>query len=177
MVFFVLFAELVNGQEIQIPEPQFRGVILMVLDSTTGIELDSERSYTTTNTKGVPGLGKELLLNVVDGLSSSIKASTSKQIRLIAMVGDNSINPSVLFNIFKLGINTKDKYRYVVIQSKKIGPVNDKTTKMNIDFKKFTAQKYGITSYLITIAEILEPGEYAVTIDGSRKQFNCFTVE
>ncbi len=60
-----------------------------------------------------------------------------------------------------------------------IGHLNadfNQSTAADIDFIPFQASKYGQSSYLLQVDDLL-PGEYAITLDGSRDVFNMFGVD
>jgi hypothetical protein len=48
---------------------------------------------------------------------------------------------------------------------------------MAIELLSFTSERYGESSYLLTLNEPLEAGEYAMTLDGSRDVFSMFGVD
>jgi hypothetical protein len=75
-------------------------------------------------------------------------------------------------NLFRLGKDIKKERRTIVT-----GTVNfNQSTAADIDFIPFQASKYGQSSYLLQVYE-LPPGEYAITLDGSRDVFNMFGVD
>lgn len=175
LCFIILIA---FGQTIKITEPEFSGVILMVQNDSTGVPLEKQKSYVATKGMSFAGIGKGSVVNLVNGTTSPVRTKSKTKLTFIVKVKDNSIDPTQIINLFKLEKNSDN--RYVVVQKSKaqgwVGASAGATT-MDINFLSFTAKKYGTSSYIITVDPSIEPGEYAMTIEGSRFMFNLFGVD
>jgi hypothetical protein len=85
----------------------------------------------------------------------------------------NAVNPTQVINVLKLASNERRETRFVETGS--TGAFSSQT--MDIDYLPFGSERYGESSYLITLRDRLESGEYAITLDGSRDVFNLFGVD
>jgi hypothetical protein len=163
------------AQEINIHEPEFTGIILLVKDSNTSEKLEKQKASTGTKADvgaALFGIAKGKGMNIVTGASSPVRVENGEKVKLIVKVKENDRDPMEVINVFRLEQDlTKDK-RVVIV-----GTVNfNKTSSANIDFIPFDATKYGASSYLVELSN-LSSGEYALTLDGSRDVFNLFGVD
>lgn len=118
------------------------------------------------------GVSKAKGMNTVTGVQSPVRASGGDELAFIVKVKENDRDPVEVINIFRLEIDTKKERRTIVT-----GTVNfNQSTAADIDFIPFQALKYGQSSYLVQVSE-LPPGEYAITLDGSRDVFNLFGID
>ena len=87
-------------------------------------------------------------------------------------VNQHDRDPAEVINFFRLEEDAKKERRTIVT-----GTVNfNQSTAADIDFIPFQASKYGQSSYLVQVSD-LPPGEYAITLDGSRDVFNMFGID
>lgn len=179
--FIILFAYFqLSGQELKIQEPEYLGNIIFVTDSSNFIKLEKQKvgSKAKANAAAyVPyaGLvaGKVKGMNTIQGAKSSVRIEKKSNLNFIIKVSDNRIEPFELFNIFKLEQNVKKDYRFLEVASTS---TFGGSSSMEIAYIPFSAKKYGESSFIIEIQEELAPGEYAITIEGSRDIFNLFGI-
>ena len=174
LIFFSPFISF--GQEALIAEPEYTGNVLIVIDGK-GQALEKQKASSKAKAGAsmyIVGLGKIKGSNVVTGMRSPIRILQHDNIELIVRVADNSVDPFQLINIFKLEQNSNKNNRSIEVSS----VASFSGAKSNdIEFIPFEAKKYGEKSYLVKLQKQLMPGEYAVTIEGSRNLFNMFGVE
>ena len=153
-----------NGQEINIPEPEFadQGYIFTAYDEPQLLIRENAYVKIKRNT-GVSILISPLLARArsfyrMEGKESPIHVSRiNAPIQLIIKCTDNNTDPAAYINILKFEI--KGKRREYLSASANITGAKAKNNAM----LPFTAKKYGASSYLITITDP-EPGEYAIQI-------------
>ncbi len=178
--FVIISAVLLIGNryslsEISVPEPEFTGIILLVRNNDFGEQLEKQKAASASRADlgaAFFGISKGKGMNMVNGIQSPIRATGGEKISLIARVRENDRDPVEVVNIFQMKIDIKKERRTLVT-----GTVNfNQTTALDIDFIPFEASRYGQSSYLIELNEI-PPGEYAITLEGSRDVFNLFGVD
>lgn len=167
-----------NAQDnsITISEPEYIGDIVYV-NGNTGIPLEKQKSSAKAKAGAsmyIVGAGKVKSTNIVDGIESPTRISKRDSIQLIVRVSDNNIDPFQIINIFKLEQNLKKGYRFIEVGS---AATFKGSSAMEINFLTFEAKKYGTNSYLILFPNKLEPGEYAITLEGSRDVFKLFGID
>lgn len=165
----------VSGQ-VTIPEPDYTGNIIYI-DNGQARPLEKQKASQKTKVGAsvyLTGVGKAKASNVVTGSRSTIRIAQRDSITFIVRVADNNIDPFQTINIFKLEQNPNKNTRFIEIAS--AGTFSG-TSANDIAFISFDAKKYGEKSYLVRIQKQLIPGEYAMTIDGSRELFNMFGVD
>jgi hypothetical protein len=164
-----------QAQDIAIEEPEFTGIILLVKDPNTGEKLEKQKSSNASKADigaALFGVSKAKGMNVVKGASSPVRVAQHENIQFIVKVKENHFDPVDVINIFQMESDTDKDLRSIIT-----GKVNfNKTSTLDIEFVSFDAAKYGESSYLINIPE-LQPGEYAMTLEGSRDVFNLFGVD
>lgn len=172
-MFFIAACFGVRSQTI--PEPEYKGNMLLV-HGTTGTPLEKQKSSSKSGLSAsvfIIGVGKAKSSAVVDGVSSPVRISGKDKVELIVRAQDNSVDPVQIVNFFKLTPNTRKGNRFIMLsQTNSLSS----TETMKIQMVPFTSAKYGTSSYLLTVAH-LEPGEYALTLEGSRDLFNMFGVD
>lgn len=155
-------------------EPDWSGTVVYIDSSMNHILLESQKcSYEQNRSASsyVTGVGKVKGKNCVNGSTSSNIIPMSDTIMFIAKHITNEVNPNQIFNIFRLEQGKGKR----CIQVASAGTFSG-TKMMDIKEIQFSASKYGESSYLIKITN-LEQGEYSITFEGSRDQFNLFTIE
>lgn len=155
------------AQQSQNLEPEYIGKVVFLKKSTA---TPVEQQKVAEETKGYLVYTS---ISFVQGVTSPMRISKGDTLQFIARVGDNRVDPFQMFNIFKLDQNTKKKRRSVETGKMTIGSVEDGDVQMIT----FTAKKYGEESFLIIINQKLEPGEYAITLEGKRGLFNMFGID
>ncbi|SHN21773.1 hypothetical protein SAMN04488057_11142 [Cyclobacterium lianum] len=166
---------LLHGQDLQIAEPEFSGIVLLVRDQQTGEPLEKQKASSGSKASvgaALFGVARAKGMNFVNAARSTVRIGQGSEIRLIVRAGNNDRDPMELINIFALE-SEPDKDRRQIVT----GTVNfNKSTAAAIDFLPFQASRYKDSSYLLEVSP-LPPGEYALTLDGSRDVFNMFGVD
>ncbi|MEM9687160.1 MAG: hypothetical protein AAF934_09605 [Bacteroidota bacterium] len=155
-------------------EPEFVGDMVLK-DSAKYIPLEKQRATARTKISAstyIVGVGSAKARNYVNKGTSPVRITQRKELILIVNAGVNERNPLDIIHIFKL--EAKRKKRFVELA--KATTFSGGSAGEDIQFIPFTGKQQGKKSYQITI-EYLIPGEYAVTIAGSRDMFNMFGVD
>ena len=163
----------VSGQ-VTIPEPEYTGNIVYI-DSGQARPLEKQKASAKAGASMyIVGVGKVKASNVVTGMRSPVRTNQRDSLSFIVRVTDNNVDPFQLINIFKLEQNPNKNNRFIEVSN--VGTFSGASAN-DIAFLSFDAKKYGERSYMITIQKQLIPGEYAITIEGSRELFNMFGVD
>lgn len=166
--------------EISIEEPPYIGRMLYV-SGDEGIPLEQQKASTKAKAGAsmfVVGVGKITGTNEVKGAASPVRISASDLHQFIIRVPDNNLDPFQLINIFRLEQRIKSNAdKSVRIIETSSAATFSGSSAMDINMIEFGSRKYGESSILITISSTLEPGEYAMTLEGSRDLFNMFGVD
>ena len=173
----VLFAYMLKSysQTVTAPEPEYKGNIVLIKNGVP-VPLEKEKCFNKTGYSAsiyIVGVGKANQASVVEGISSPVRISKSDTLMLIVRYQDNSVDPIQIINFFKLEKDTKHDQRFIRTASSKVFTASEE---MKIKMVPFSYKKYGTSSYLLKV-EHLEPGEYALTLEGSRGVFNMFGVD
>jgi hypothetical protein len=158
----------VCSAEVRIAEPEYVGNVIAV-QSATGVDLEKQRASNHARS----GLFRAASSNIVQRAKSPVRLSSAEALQFIVRAESNAIDPTQLVNIFQLISDPGRDYRY--IQTGTQGMFT--SSSMAIDFLPFTGKQYGKSSYLLTISQPLDAGEYAITLDGSRDVFNMFGID
>lgn len=159
-----------------IPEPEFTNSVTAIV-GREAIQLEKQRVImkTTRNASAViVGIGKVRMLGTVKGERSPVRIPEIDTLRFLVRVEDNTKDPATIINLAKFEINKEKKIRFIEVESAQTFSAD--TQRDNVDFIQFTATKYGTSSYLITVIN-LTPGEYTITLDGSRELCQMFGVD
>lgn len=163
------------SQEISVPEPEFTGIILLVKPDGQAEQLEKQRAASASKADvgaALFGISKAKGMNTVNGIQSPVRVAGGEKLALIVKVKENDRDPAEVINFFRLEEDAKKERRTIVT-----GTVNfNQSTAADIDFIPFQASKYGQSSYLVQVSD-LPPGEYAITLDGSRDVFNMFGID
>lgn len=175
LLLFFFLSNSLHAQQIEIPEPDFSGIILLVRDQLSGEQLEKQKASSGSKASvgaALFGVAKAKGMNFVNGAKSPVRMNQTNSIRLIVKANDNLRDPMEVINLFSLEPDP-DKDRRMIVT----GTVNfNKSTAAAIEFLPFRASKYQSSSYLLEIPS-LPPGEYALTLDGTRDVFNMFGVD
>ncbi|WP_281671712.1 hypothetical protein [Rikenella microfusus] len=151
-----------RAQEIDCPEPDFIGETVFVNpDDGTPVKLEKQTVLlrSRVNATGIMfGIGKAKTKMIVEGPSAAVRLDGSKPIRLIVKAVDNDTDPMAIINIFRFEHSKKQRLAELSSVSS-FGSVKSN----KLDYVPFTGQKYGESSYLLTLDE-REPGEYGITV-------------
>jgi hypothetical protein len=157
-----------------IPEPDYVGTILLLDDNgkVLGTLENQKTSFRANSDAGVfiIGIGSTKSRQYVKGEKSPFRIKKGK-VLLLAKVINNQFNPNETIEIFKLDQGRKDR-SIVVSESHTFGG-----SKSNeIDYLPFKAYPYKDSSFLIEL-DIEQAGEYAISLDGIRLNFNLFGID
>ena len=168
LLILLAWAHLGLAQDLNITEPDFVGNFLVVQDGD-GLKLEKQRAANHARA----GFFKAKGSNIVKKAQSPTRVSGGSQLQFIVRVESNNIDPSQVVNVFQLVSDKRKDYRYIETSSR--GAFTSDS--MAIEFLPFDGARYGESSYLLTMTVDLPPGEYAMTLDGSRDVFNMFGVD
>jgi len=166
-------AQIILGQEINIPEPEFINSAVYVEDNQPqrlekAIPFDVSRrtiaSYAT-------GYYADEQLKQVKGTESNVRLPLKDRYAFIIRVSSNMFDPYEEIAIVKLE-PTKKNRKYKAGGMDMLG--QQKTG--DLDYVSFQGKKYGESSYLIVIDQQMEPGEYAIMLRRASDVLNCFGV-
>jgi hypothetical protein len=172
----MIISFLTASGQITIPEPEYTGNIIYI-DNGQAKPLEKQKASGKAKagvSLYIVGVGKVKGTNNVTGVRSPIRTIQRDSLSFIVRVTDNSVDPFQLINIFKLEQNSNKNIRFIEVSN--TGTFSGASVG-DIAFIPFEAKKYGEKSYLIRIQKQLVPGEYAITIEGSRDLFNMFGVD
>lgn len=158
------------------PEPEFTNTVTLV-SGVKPVQLEKQKVVmkTSRNASAVlVGIGKVKMLGTVKGERSPIRIMKVDTLHFLVRVGDNTKDPATVINFAKFQINRDKKTRFIEVESAQTFSAD--TQRDNVDFIQFTAAKYGTSSYLITVINLM-PGEYTITLDGSRELCQMFGVD
>ena len=156
---------LANAQ-IRVEEPEFSEQAVYLTSDTTCIELPRENSKIKTKAAAslyLTGIGKVKSRITIDSPSSPLSIKASPALRIILRADNNTTDPKSFINIFQF--EQKKKRRQAQISE--TGTFSGSETN-SLQTIPFDAEKYGQSSYLITINN-LEIGEYGITISDPNK--------
>lgn len=153
--------------ETTLPEPEYVGDIVAV-EGDVGTPLEKQR----TSNRARAGALRARSANEIEGTASPVRL-TAQPLRFIVRHDTNTVNPTQVVNVFRMSVNERRGVR--LVETGSVGAFTSRS--MDIDFLSFEGERYGSSSYLITIEEPLAPGEYAITLDGSRDVFNLFGID
>jgi hypothetical protein len=153
--------------EITVAEPEYVGDIVAI-QGGDAVPLEKQRA----SNRARAGALRARSANEVAGVRSPVRLS-GQPLQFVVRHETNSVNPQQIISIFEL--NTNDRRDVRLIETGSVGAFTARS--MDIDYIEFSSERYGESSYLVTIPGHLQSGEYAITIDGSRDVFNLFGVD
>ncbi|SEJ57187.1 hypothetical protein SAMN05192553_105162 [Cyclobacterium xiamenense] len=142
LVFFFFLSSLLPliARQVQVAEPEFSGIVLLVRTEQLGEPLEKQKASTGSKASvGVAlfGVSKAKGMNLVDKAKSPVRTETGENVRLLVKADQNTRDPIEIINVFLLE-SDPDKNRRLITT----GTVNfNKTTAADIDFLPFTASK------------------------------------
>lgn len=168
-----------NGA-VRINEPMFDGMVVYVNDTIgNGITLEkkesNKRDPNDIQNFFNPYSSKVGSVGYVKNCCSNVRIKQGTNLVFLLPYAER-VEPNEYIKIFKL--KKEKKTRSIKQYDMKVHAFGDPIEKdLDKDYIKFTYQKYGKRSYLITIDK-LEPGEYAITINSDRTgMFHLFGIE
>ncbi|MFA6924780.1 MAG: hypothetical protein WC223_11075 [Bacteroidales bacterium] len=162
LVFAIFSFSQTIAQKVKISEPEWDGDIVYVNDSV-GKGLSLERQQASVKGKAnasmyVMGMGKVTATYNLKGSSSPVRIRKKSTLQFIYKSSSNEVNPKSVIQVFKLQqAKNQRKLEIGSVETFKGSSAGD------ISFIEFKAEKYGKSSYLITLTN-LQPGEYAFSL-------------
>jgi hypothetical protein len=150
------------SQNVKITEPEFSGVILYVNDSI-GSGLPLETTKIVLKTKGsaslyITGIGKARTKASVKGKTSTVKIKQKSTMQFVYRGSDNTVNPADVIQLIRFTVKGNNRESELASTGTFTG-----SSSGDIGFVQFTAKKYKISSYLVTITN-LAMGEYGFSV-------------
>ncbi len=162
---FIFFASIfslsnLHAQDVNsVTEPDFIGEVIIVrADNTTNA---LEKSPVQTKTKAgaslyLVGIGNVKTKMKIVGCCAGVRAKSSDNIRFIVRAADNNTDPLAFIKIFEFESKKKERTAELASISTFGGSSSN-----NLKELPFTAKKFGVSSYLITITEN-RTGEFGI---------------
>lgn len=170
---FILTSCLIFAQE-TVKEPEFVGDGFFVNANGSTVKLEKEKVKIKTKT-GVSiyltGYGKVKTKLDVDGCCSEATVKPEGEIKIIVRALNNEIDPLESIQVFKL--TQKKSKRTAEIAS--YGSFTGESEN-DLDNLDFTGEKYGESSYLLTIANYEKNTEYGILVKASNLPLQATTV-
>ncbi len=150
-----------DGVTAQSLEPEFEGEVVGVFPDGTSKKLEKHnvrmrigRRRLHRRIRSLQRIQNEVL---VEGGSASVRFDASQPIALIVRAKDNKADPMSIVRVFRM--KSSKKNRSAVISAVGSFSVSSNT----MDYLRFTAEKYGESSYRLTFDE-RPAGEYGVIV-------------
>lgn len=161
LLFFTLLSNNVVSQTM---EPTFIGEVYAI-DGKSIVLLEKKRASIETKAGAsmyIVGMGKISSKVTIDKSNSDIRLEPNTELKFIVKSRDNNIDPISVVNFFKfIHTSQRKNSRYAEVSS--VGTFSGASSN-NFDFIDFKAEKYGESSYLITVSK-LEVGEYGIIVN------------
>jgi hypothetical protein len=166
---FLIFlcSGIVHAQSIRINEPQFDGNIIYANDTVgDGIQLEKLESLTkASSTLKTLMNGKATIMQYVKNCCSAIRINQKGNLNFLVPFIERQ-DPVEYIKVFKMTSEKKIRTINTIENKMKVFGTGD-PEQIDTDFIKFTYNKYGERSYLITISS-LSVGEYAITVNSGK---------
>lgn len=174
VVSVLLLLSFVVAQEPQkAQEPEYLGIFYL-LDSLTGnlVPLERQTPDYKMKVKAMGFGGGESLLEF-KGEKSPMRFKEGQKLEFVVLVSSQQIDPQSIVQFFALQPKS-GKRRLSIAKASSMG-MSGKST-MNEKAVSFNAAKYGTSSFKITPAQNLPPGEYAISTTSANDGF-CFGID
>ena len=160
-------SNILTAQTIRINEPQFDGNIIYANDTVgNGIQLEKLESITkASSTLKTLMNGKATIMQYVKNCCSTIRINQKETLNFLVPFIERR-DPVDYIKVFKMTSEKKIRTINTIENKMKVFGTGD-PEQIDTDFIKFTYNKYGERSYLITISS-LGVGEYAVTVNSGK---------
>lgn len=149
-------------------EPDYKGNMVLI-EGISQRPLEKQKM----SGKAQTGFSKSQTKAIIEGLASPVRINSSGNVQILVRAQDNSVDPIQIINFFKLSSDPDKKERFLVLSKQVAFSAKEA---MKIEMIPFTSDKFGTSSYLLTVGKRF-PGEYALTLEGSREVFNMFGVD
>ena len=175
LVFSFFILQQVYAQSLTVKEPDFAGIILLIdADGVNFRKLEKQKVSGEAKQNiawAILGVAKSKQFNIATGASSPLRTD-GKNLRLLVRSTDNLQDPSDVIRIVQMKSEPKKNRRSLLVGDLFF----NKSTTQDYDFVNFEAVKYGSSSYLLQLPT-LAPGEYALTLEGTRDVFHLMGVD
>jgi hypothetical protein len=171
---FLVLSYVVFGQEVKkVQEPEYLGIFYL-LDLSTGNLTPLERQTAETKVK-VKAMGYGGAKSTVEfkGEKSPVRFKEGQKLEFVVLVSSQQIDPQGIIQFFSL--ESKNGKRQLVIAKASSMGMSGKSV-MSERAVPFNASKYGTSSFKITPAQNLPPGEYTLSAPGNNDGF-CFGID
>jgi hypothetical protein len=170
----LILGHAVLGQDVKkVQEPEYLGIFFL-LDSSTGNLIPLERVTPEYKIKlKAMGLGGGRSLLEFKGEKSPIRFKEGQKLEFVVLVASQLTDPQGSLQFFSLE-PLKGK-RQIIMATAKVTSTTDKSV-MSEKAVPFNATKYGTSSFKITAAQSLPPGEYTLSGTGTHDGF-CFGID
>jgi hypothetical protein len=162
----------------QIIEPDFTGEAFVLNSDGSIIPLEKEIGDFTAGISFSSNSWNALSLEI-NGSESKIRFKKNDPLQIVIRAVDNNSDPLTIISIYKL--NSKKKVRTVVLGEDNSGTLMKSRTNSK-DMIRFNGKKYGESSYLLTLNNLI-PGEYGIIVsnpnnkDEKRTIVSCFGID
>lgn len=160
----VLFLTTISiNAQVNVKEPTFVGEAFIIESDDSILDLEKEQVQLKTRAGAsvyLTGIGKVKTKIDVTGCCSGASISSNGDIKLVVRAIDNETDPLSIIQIFKF--KKKKKKRLAELAS--LGTFSGGSSN-NLDYLKFKAEKYGKSSYLLTIKKYEKGTEYGVIVN------------
>jgi hypothetical protein len=149
-----------KGVDITVEEPEFIGNVIYVKNNQA-VELEKQKVSVTVQASAslyLTGLGSIRQKVVINEPASPVKIEEDRNLKFIVKVTDNKYDPFEIIEIYRL----KKNYKKRSLLTAESGSFSG-TKEGDVVRVPYKAVKYGTSSFLITIPQIMM-GEYAVNI-------------
>lgn len=168
IAFLLIFPSICLAQQITLPEPEFVGNVVFV-SNNEGVELEKQKVSSRTSASAgliLFGLGSVSSKLIVKGKQSPVRISAGYDLKFIVRVLDNMFDPFDKIEIIKFSSEGQERRLKIASVGTFESPNSGDVYRV-----RFKAQKYGTSSYLVTIPSI-SPGEYAFNVNIVSKENN-----
>jgi hypothetical protein len=159
-------------------EPDFIGETHLIYAGDEYTQLDKEIGEFSSGMSFSSNSWNALSLEIQGGKSQT-RIQKGKDIKLVVRAVDNNSDPLTIISIYKF--KEKRKKRKVVLSEDNSGTLMKSRTHTK-DMVRFNGEKYGKSSYLITLKN-LKPGEYGIIVanpnnrDEKKTIVSCFAID
>ena len=160
MLFIVAIS---NYAQDKVKEPTFVGEAFILKSDNSAIDLEKEQVQFKTRA-GVSvylaGIGKVKTKIDIPGCCSKAVYNSNDDLKLVVRAVDNKTDPLSIIQVFKF----KKRKRKRLAELASVGTFAGGSSK-NLDYLRFKAEKYGKSSYILTIKEFEHGAEYGVIVN------------
>lgn len=162
------------GQEIKkVQEPEYLGIFFLLEPSTGNlIPLERQTAESKVKVKAMGFGGGESSLEI-KGEKSPVRFKEGQKLEFVVLVSSQQIDPQGIIQFFSLE-SKKGKRRLMLAKASSMG-MSGKSV-MSERAIPFNAAKYGTSSFKISPAQDLPPGEYTLGAPGNNDGF-CFGID